>query len=124
MKHLRMQASTPARTVLARVVLATIALVASGLCTSATAAEEPSGKQLFTTRCGMCHQTNGMGVSILSRRPGDTSKGLLEQRDNLSAEFVYTVARVGTGNMPRISRAEVSDEEMRLIALYLSRGNP
>ena len=79
---------------------------------------------MFTTRCGMCHQTNGMGVSILSRRPGDASKGLLEQRDNLSAEFVYTVARYGTGNMPRISRAEVSDEELRLISLYLSRGNP
>jgi mono/diheme cytochrome c family protein len=90
----------------------------------ARAAEAPEGKSLFTHRCGMCHQTNGMGVSILSRRPGDASKGLLEQRDNLSAEFVYTIARVGTGNMPRISRAEVSDEELRLIALYLSRGNP
>lgn len=99
-------------------------LVALALSAQATAAEELSGKALFTTRCGMCHQTNGMGVSILSRRPGDTSKGLLEQRDNLSAEFVYTVARSGTGNMPRISRGEVSDEELRLIALYLSRGNP
>ncbi len=104
-----------------RIAAATLALAAPGL---ARAAEEPSGKQLFTHRCGMCHQTNGMGVSILSRRPGDPSKGLLEQRDNLSAEFVYTIARVGTGNMPRISRAEVSDEELRLIALYLSRGNP
>jgi mono/diheme cytochrome c family protein len=91
---------------------------------SASAADAPSDKTLFTTRCGMCHQTNGMGVSILSRRPADASKGLLEARTDLSAEFVYTVARVGTGNMPRISRAEVSDEEMRLIALYLSRGNP
>jgi mono/diheme cytochrome c family protein len=103
---------------------AAAAVAALCLVSVATAADEPSGKVLFTTRCGMCHQTNGMGVSILSRRPGDPSKGLLEQRDNLSAEFVYTVARSGTGNMPRISRGEVSDEELRLISLYLSRGNP
>lgn len=108
----------PYRTFLAA---AAIALTASA---GANAADAPSDKTLFTTRCGMCHQTNGMGVSILSRRPADASKGLLEARTDLSAEFVYTVARVGTGNMPRISRAEVSDEEMRLIALYLSRGNP
>ncbi|MCC6631936.1 MAG: cytochrome c [Gammaproteobacteria bacterium] len=90
----------------------------------AAAADAPPGKPLFTTRCGMCHQTNGMGVSILSRRPADASKGLLEARDDLSAEFVYVVARMGTGNMPRISRAEVSDEELREIALYISRGKP
>jgi mono/diheme cytochrome c family protein len=109
------------RRILAAAACALAALAASA---SARAAEAPSDKTLFTTRCGMCHQTNGMGVSILSRRPADASKGLLEARTDLSAEFVYTVARVGTGNMPRISRAEVSDEEMRLIALYLSRGNP
>lgn len=104
--------------------IAAVWLLAAGLSATASAADDPSGKALYSARCGMCHQTNGMGVSILSRRPGDASKGLLEQRDNLSAEFVYTVARSGTGNMPRISRGEVSDEQLRLIALYLSRGNP
>ena len=101
-----------------------MAAVALGALSQGAAAADAAGRTLFTTRCGMCHQTNGMGVSILSRRPGDGSKGLLEQRDNLSAEFVYAVARVGTGNMPRIPRGEVSDEELRQIALYLSRGNP
>jgi mono/diheme cytochrome c family protein len=119
MKNPNPQSSTIATAALAAAMLAALCVT-----TQANAADEPSGKALFTTRCGMCHQTNGMGVSILSRRPGDASKGLLEQRDNLSAEFVYTVARYGTGNMPRISRAEVSDEELRLISLYLSRGNP
>jgi mono/diheme cytochrome c family protein len=104
--------------------LAGAAVFALTLSAGAAAADADPGKALFGSRCGMCHQTNGMGVSILSRRPADSSKGLLEARPDLSAEFVYTVARVGTGNMPRISRAEVSDEEMRQIALYLSRGNP
>jgi len=83
-----------------------------------------NGKGLFTERCGMCHQTNGMGVGILSRRPGDASKGLLEQREDLSSAVVRVVVRTGIGNMPRISRGEVSDPELAAIALYLSRGKP
>lgn len=116
MKHLTRPAFA-----ISRAVAVASALALSSL---ATAADAPAAKSLFTSRCGMCHQTNGMGVSILSRRPGDASKGLLESREDLSAEFVYVIARMGTGNMPRISRAEVSDAELREIALYLSRGKP
>jgi hypothetical protein len=72
----------------------------------------------------MCHQSIGMAVGLLARRPGDTSKGLLEQREDLSAEFVKVVVRIGIGNMPRISRAEVSDEQLQAISLHLSRGKP
>jgi mono/diheme cytochrome c family protein len=82
------------------------------------------GKALFAERCGMCHQTNGMGVGILARRPGDASKGLLEQRADLSAAFVKVVVRSGIVNMPRISRGEVSDPELAAIADFLARGKP
>lgn len=82
------------------------------------------GKALFAERCGMCHQTIGMAVGILSRRPGDASGGLLEQREDLSAAFVRTVVRTGIMNMPRMPRAEVSDAELAAIANYLSRGKP
>jgi mono/diheme cytochrome c family protein len=90
----------------------------------ASASEPVDGKALFKERCGMCHQTIGMGVGLLSRRPGDTSKGLLEERADLSAEYVFTVARVGIGNMPRVPRGEASDPELAAIANYLSRGKP
>jgi mono/diheme cytochrome c family protein len=90
----------------------------------ASAAAPKDGKGLYVERCGMCHQTNGMGVGILSRRPGDASKGLLEQRADLSAAFIKVVARSGIVNMPRISRGEVSNAELDLIASYLSRGKP
>jgi mono/diheme cytochrome c family protein len=99
-------------------------LLTTGAATSLRAADKPDGKALFKERCGMCHQTIGMAVSLLARRPGDTSKGLLEERTNLSAQFVITAARAGIGNMPRIARGEVSDGEMAAIATYLSRGNP
>ncbi|MEO8309367.1 MAG: c-type cytochrome [Pseudomonadota bacterium] len=98
-------------------------LLAGGMLISAAYAAD-TGQSLFTERCGMCHQTNGMGVGILSRRAGDTSKGLLEQRTDLSAAVVRVVVRNGIGNMPRISRAEASDPQLALIADYLSRGKP
>jgi mono/diheme cytochrome c family protein len=82
------------------------------------------GKALYRERCGMCHQTIGMGVALLSRRPGDTSKGLLEERKDLSAAFVSTVVRSGLLNMPRIARGEVSDPELAAIAGYLAQGRP
>ena len=88
------------------------------------AADAPDGKALYTARCGMCHQTIGMAVGILSRRPNDPSKGLLEQRTDLSSAVIRTVVRTGINNMPRISRAEVSNPELAAIADYLARGKP
>jgi mono/diheme cytochrome c family protein len=102
----------------ARIALLLLLLPAPGL-----AADAP-GKDLFTHRCGMCHQTNGMGVGILARRPGDASKGLLEARSDLSAAVVKAVVRAGIGNMPRIARGEVSDPELDAIAAYLGKGKP
>jgi mono/diheme cytochrome c family protein len=103
-----------------------VMLLATGLVPAVNAypADAPDGKVLFSERCGMCHQTNGMGVGILSRRPGDASKGLLEQRADLSAAVIKVVVRTGIGNMPRISRGEVSDPQLAEIATYLSRGKP
>lgn len=91
---------------------------------AATADMHRDGKELYRTRCGMCHQGIGMAVSLLSRRPGDTTKGLLENRKDLSVEFVVTAARTGIGNMPRIARGEVSDPELTAIAAYLTGAGP
>jgi mono/diheme cytochrome c family protein len=106
-------------------ILATFgAMLAFGAAGVLAAAEPGNGKALFTARCGMCHQTNGMGVGILARRVGDASKGLLEQRADLSAAVVKVVVRSGIGNMPRIARGEVSDPELGQIASYLAQGKP
>lgn len=82
------------------------------------------GQTLYRERCGMCHQTIGMAVGILSRRPADASQGLLEERKDLSAAFIRTVVRTGILNMPRMPRGEVSDPELAAIAGYLAKGNP
>jgi mono/diheme cytochrome c family protein len=99
-------------------------LVAFALSFAAAAAEPSQPAAQFKELCGMCHQTNGMGVGILARRPGDTSKGLLEDRTDISAAFVKVVVRNGIVNMPRISRGEVSDAQLDAIASYLSKGKP
>jgi len=76
-------------------------------------------EQLYVEKCSMCHRAFGMGTVVLERRvePGQQQ---LEDRDNLTVEYVTTAAREGIGNMPRIPRGEVSDEELREIAEYLA----
>lgn len=75
---------------------------------------------LFVEKCGMCHRQMGMGTVILARRM-DPGKAMLEKRDDLTAAYVTASARNGIGNMPRISRGEVSDSQLEVIAQYLSK---
>jgi|SRR5690348_5360116 mono/diheme cytochrome c family protein len=103
-----------------KVLLVAAALAVAG---TASAADTADGKKLYAQRCGMCHQGIGMAVGILARR-NDPSKGLLEERADLSSAVIRTVVRTGINNMPRISRAEVNDSELATIAAYLARGKP
>jgi cytochrome c553 len=76
---------------------------------------------LFVEKCGMCHRQMGMGTVILARRM-DPKLAMLETRNDLTAAMITSVARQGIGNMPRISRAEVSDAQLSRIAAYLTKG--
>jgi cytochrome c553 len=73
---------------------------------------------LFVEKCSMCHRQMGMGTVILARRM-DPKLAMLETRSDLTVEMITSVARQGVGNMPRISRAEVSDAQLARIAAYL-----
>ena len=75
---------------------------------------------LFVEKCGMCHREMGMGTVILARRM-DPAKAMLERRNDLRADFVISAARNGIGNMPRISRGEVSDAQIKIISDYLAK---
>lgn len=101
--------------------LALIGVLHVGAAVAASTAEDGwTGEKLFASRCGMCHRAGGMGTGILSRRPNGGS-GLLEERRDLTGEFIRAVARAGTGNMPRIPRGEVSDAQLARIATYLAK---
>jgi mono/diheme cytochrome c family protein len=75
---------------------------------------------LFVEKCAMCHRQMGMGTVILARRM-DPAVSMLEARRDMPAEFIIQAARAGVGNMPRISRGEVSDAQLQVIARYLAR---
>jgi cytochrome c5 len=75
---------------------------------------------LFVEKCGMCHREMGMGTVILARRM-DPTKAMLEKRTDLPADLVISAARNGIGNMPRISRGEVSDAQLKTISDYLAK---
>jgi mono/diheme cytochrome c family protein len=77
------------------------------------------GEALYVEHCIMCHGPNGMGTGLLARR---MEVALLEERDNLPAQYVIQAARRGIGNMPAIPRGEVTDEQMQAIAEYLAAG--
>jgi len=77
------------------------------------------GHALFHARCGVCHETGGMGAGLLSRR---VQPAELEKRSNLNADYVVQYARHGLGNMPPITRGEVNDPDLKAIAAYLAAG--
>jgi mono/diheme cytochrome c family protein len=98
------------------------ALAAQAMPKPTTLVDRPSatgGEKLFVEHCAMCHGPNGMGTGLLGRR---VQPALLEQRNNLAAQYVITAARLGIGNMPPITRGEVGDADLKQIADYLAAG--
>lgn len=83
---------------------------------------EQTGEALFVEKCAMCHReadrVGGMGTFLIARRDPD-NPAMLEQRKTLTPEYISAAIRAGIGNMPRISRAEVSDAQLDAISAYL-----
>ncbi|HSG33099.1 MAG TPA: cytochrome c [Sphingomonadaceae bacterium] len=97
-------------------------LVAAGAIAAGPAAEPQAadGNALFVDNCGGCHLEGGFGTRVLSRRVAE-GEALLERRSYLPTEFTKAVVRQGIGSMPQIREAELSDEQLDLIARYLDR---
>jgi mono/diheme cytochrome c family protein len=101
----------------------TSAAPTSAVPTDATAPiEQPAldGQVLYKQRCGVCHMQGGTGTFMLERRLGK-AQALLDERTDLAAPYVSTVARQGIMSMPRFTRTELTDAELAAIAAYLSR---
>ena len=75
---------------------------------------------LFVEKCGMCHRQMGMGTVLLGRRV-DPKHAMLEQRTDLTSALITVAVRGGLGNMPRLSRGEVSDAQLARITAYLTK---
>ena len=82
------------------------------------AAATSSGQALFESRCALCHRGSGPGVFMLERRVGK-EQSILEERSNLTAEYLKVVVRNGIGSMPRFSRGELTDAELQELIGHL-----
>jgi len=78
----------------------------------------PAGKALYKEKCVMCHDKTGMGTGLLSRR---VKVAELLLRTDPNAAYITAAARSGIGNMPAITRGEVSDKDLQAIADYLTQ---
>lgn len=108
---------------LASVALALLAVPAIGVPSPASrpAAAASPGQTAFRARCGGCHLDRGFGTRVLSRRV-DPKVAQLEQRDDLTRDYVRTVVRNGLNAMPPLRKAELGDAELNAIAAYLAKG--
>jgi len=84
------------------------------------------GAALFSNRCGACHLAGGMGTNLLTKQQMAAGRppqmGLLVNRDDLTADYVKSVVRMGKAAMPRQTRVDVTDAELDKIAAYLGKG--
>ena len=89
------------------------------------AAGGSSGQAHFSNKCGACHLAGGMGTNLLTKqmllakRP--PTDGLLENRKDLTPDYVVAVVRGGKMAMPRLTRVDVTDAELEAISTYLGK---
>jgi mono/diheme cytochrome c family protein len=106
--------------IVAGAIVMTISMTGASLAAGDTMPKTEDGKALFHARCGYCHLEGGTGTIMLGRRLGK-DRALLEERTDLSADYITHVVRAGIGSMPRHNRIELPDSELDLIATYLTR---
>ena len=87
--------------------------VACAAAPSPMAAQEPPGEQAYRKVCQACHGPAGKG---------DEGPPLLPM--TREADEVIAIVREGIGQMPAISRKEVTDEGVRQIVDYLKSVGP
>ena len=87
------------------------------------------GKAVFTYHCTPCHGA-GPGLDGSKMLPGTAAIAnkyqgavppLLEEHDNLTAEYLEYIVRHGSGPMPIFRKTEISDAEMDALSAYLMR---
>jgi mono/diheme cytochrome c family protein len=81
------------------------------------------GEQVFHRYCWECHGDgpDGPGTMALQAKYKGDPPARLDQRTDLNEEFVITTVRHGISVMPSIRKTEISDAELKAIAVYLTR---
>ena len=84
-------------------------------------AARSAGGKIFDKWCSDCHSTaEGPGSRALQRRYGGAVPAILEQRSDLSPDYVKLAVRRGVSFMPSFRKTEISDADLALLAAYLA----
>jgi mono/diheme cytochrome c family protein len=94
---------------------------------------EQRGRDVFQQRCAACHgaipkDTIGppslppmAGTQALEARYKGAKPAQLEQRTDLTPEFVKAIVRGGLNSMPFFRPTELSDDDLAALGAYLAR---
>jgi mono/diheme cytochrome c family protein len=90
--------------------------------TSAT----PRGYFEYQNSCSVCHgpMPERPGTRALAAKYKGSLPAMLEERRDLSPEFIRAVVRNGLTVMPHFRKTEVSDTQLDAIVAYLTRSRP
>jgi mono/diheme cytochrome c family protein len=85
--------------------------------------DKPKGYAQFQNYCFECHGDGAgkPGTAALKVKYNDELDPLLEKRKDLTPDLVKYFIRHGVGVMAAIRKTEISDDDMDLIAAFLSR---
>ncbi|MXS84413.1 cytochrome c [Nitrosomonas sp. HPC101] len=80
------------------------------------------GNELYQYWCATCHGRGPghPGTQALETRYGGALPAVLEDRPNLTPDFVGAFVRNGISIMPFFRKTEINDEELAAIGAYLS----
>ena len=102
------------------------ALVASYVVFAQEDAAQSRGKVVFDNYCIHCHGTqshNSGATNILTEKYAGAIPGALEDRTNLTFEFVETFVRGELGMAP-YRPTEIPESDFADLVAYLTRNNP
>jgi mono/diheme cytochrome c family protein len=85
---------------------------------------KPSGQAVFDHWCLPCHGAgpHHPATAALEFKYRGITPAALEQRTDLTPEFVEYLVRHGAGNMAPFRKTEVTDADLDALTRYLSHG--
>ena len=89
----------------------------------ALSSKQAKGQKIYSKWCLPCHGEAMPGTNALNVAYEGSLPGLLERREDLSPEVIATFVRYGKHSMPFFRKTENSDEELKLLADYLSNAH-
>jgi len=92
------------------------------------------GKEAFQNSCSGCHgpviknASPGIGATMpgtdaLAAKYKGAKPAMLEERTDLTPQFIKIFVRNGVSVMPRFRKTELSDADLEALSAYLTRNN-